>query len=131
MSVTTNSYIGIFLVIPSFNVPTEVENYIATKQHIIKPSHEIRVNEFYAKFGKMPTQEFFVIYGVNDKLNYLFLSDNEKYGKCFEDIDVPIEIQNTELLVSEFEREYKDYIDCYKSNGFDVYVKYGIVNYYN
>jgi hypothetical protein len=121
MSNTKHIYFGIHLVIPN--------SYDGVKAEPISDSI------FHEKYGKYPTFNFVELNQNSDTKFYL--SGNSKYSQMIERritdkftlsaiSEECAKFDTANVLIEKFKEDFCEYLDYYKSLGFDVIVGYGI-----
>lgn len=66
-----------------------------------------------------PDEDNIVVFGLNKKSKYVI------------PLNVSIECIDIQKLIKDFKKDYKTYLDYYKSIGYDITVKFGILTYYS
>jgi hypothetical protein len=150
-----NVYIGIYLEIPILKVERKTTVKIDSRgkvsagkfdsytgellkevekieTQIVYPTTEIDDDKFFEKYNVAPEYLFDDVPLTSDKHLSLFMLDdnNSKYYSRHDVDGVKINaFENVEKIISDFKEEYKNYLDYYKSEGYDITVKFGVITY--
>lgn len=144
-----STYVGVFLEVPIFTKEVESEVLKNSNGEVFtngkfdpETGEELIIEKVYKK-KKVYPMPYFEKDGIDDdtfwtpechynsrKFSYFLINGSNKFSSVIED-EESIELTDIDIpnLISEFKKEYSEYLEYYRSIGYDFKVKWGIINY--
>lgn len=147
MGYSSSTYIGIFLEVPISTKDVEIEvlknssGKVFVSGRFDPETGEPLIVEKVLKKEKVYPNPYF-INGLDDtfwmpehhkgidKFRYFLLNRRNKFSKSMGECDT-FELESIDIpdLIKEFKDIYSYHLDCYRGLGYDVSIKWGILNY--